>query len=216
MSLKNPLILALLGGVILAAIVIAFAVGGSRGNSTSSPTNLEVRAATLTAPAPTRTRATPTPEAIDPRAVFESIRERYGGPAESLNFGAWEYVELTGDGRAEVLVRWNEGGNCGYFAEVWGYYRGQLTNLTPHASGQVPNDFGCGSIEATDVLGVGRPQVVTKARTYARPGVLSDDYSKDIYCWNGAVFLNVATDYEDYQGNPVRPRLAILDPSECR
>lgn len=165
-------------------------------------------------PTPTEV-ATLTPATIDVRAIFESIRERYTGPPGFLNFGPWEYVELTGDTQPEALVRWNEGGNCGYFAEVWGYYGEQLTNLTPQTSAQLPNDLGCGAVEAKDLLDIGRPQITTTFRTFEGAGPVADTYERDIFCWNGAIFLHVATDYVDFDGSPVRPRLTIVDPSQC-
>ena len=163
-------------------------------------------------------RATLAAQPIDARAIFESIEQRASCKtdcdsvgASIFGFGPWEAVDLTGDGQDEVLVTWNQGGNCGYFYEVWGYYQGELTNLTPQTS-----YLECGFITTEDVLGLGSPQIVVaaKANLDSEPGW--DGYSKAIYCWNRAIFVHVATDYEDYDGKPVAPRLAILDPSECR
>lgn len=174
--------------------------------------------ATAVQPSPSGLQPLETEESLEPidvRRIFESIEDRYVGPPGFLNFGEWEYADLTGDGEPEVLVRWNEGGNCGYFAEVWGYYRGNLSNLTPTANRQVPNDFGCGGVEAEDLLDVSRKQVVITFRTYSGSGPEADVYQSDIFCWNGAIFVLAAVDYRDSNGNEVRPRLEIIQRDQC-
>ena len=181
-------------------VVLAVACGGGADEGQDTPTSTAT---------PT---ATPTTEPIDVRSIHQSIEDRYSTPSGDFSFGDWYKADVTGDQSPEIIVTWSGGGSCGYYAEIWGYYQGQLLDLSPRDGDGFPNDLPCGGFGFEDFLMIGLDQLVATERTY---GGGPESHIKKVYCWDGAFLVQVVEVYVDIDGNPIREQ-TIREPALCR